>query len=124
MDYRIFMEQETDLTQALRKQWREWTIPDRRTWERRLAALPASLPGSDHCFGCHLVEVLQPWGQDGKAASIDSTMMRAKGGVWHKKDRGQALFIPPSTPKRTGRNPAIMVGGAVEIFHRILYRFT
>ena len=92
-----FLEQETDLTQALRKQLSEnGRFPTRRTWERRLAALPASLPGLIGCFGCHLVEVLQPWGQDGKAASIDSTMMRAKGGVWHKKDREQGI-VPHST---------------------------
>lgn len=92
-----FLEQETELTQALRPLLTEnGRFPTRRTWERRLAALPASLPGLIGCFGRFLVEQLQPWGQDGKAAAIDSTPLRAKGGVWHKKDR-EAGIVPHST---------------------------
>src|SRR5262245_51523626 len=83
-----FLEQETSLTQELRLCLPErGRFPDRRTWERRLAKLPANLPGLIGCLGRFLVQQLQPWGQEGQVAAIDSTPLRAKGGVWHKKDR-------------------------------------
>jgi DDE family transposase len=92
-----FLEQETDLTVALRALLTEnGCFPSRRTWERRLAKLPARLPGLIGCFGRYLIEQLQPWGRDGHAAAIDSTALRAKGGVWHKKDR-EAGVVPHST---------------------------
>ena len=67
--------------------------PCRRTWERRLAALPASLPAQIGCLGRHLVARIQPWADDGRAVAIDSTVLRARGGVWHKKDR-EAGVVP------------------------------
>jgi hypothetical protein len=36
-------------------------FPARRTWERRLAALPATLPAQIACLGRHLVALLRPW---------------------------------------------------------------
>ena len=36
-------------------------MPCRRTWERRLHAIPATLPAHIACFGAYLVQVLQPW---------------------------------------------------------------
>src|SRR5213076_205376 len=33
------------------------------------------------------VGLWQPWAQRGRAAAIDSTILRARGGVWHKKHR-------------------------------------
>lgn len=65
----------------------EGRFPTRRTWERRLKALPTTLPAQIGCLGRALVEYLQPWATVGRAAAIDSTLLRAKGGVWHKKDR-------------------------------------
>lgn len=62
-------------------------LPSRRTWERRLAAIPATLPAQIGCLGRHLVALLQPWTDCARAAAIDSTVLRALGGVWHKKDR-------------------------------------
>ena len=62
-------------------------FPCRRTWERRLAALPATVPAQIGCLGRHLVALIQPWADCGRAAAIDSTVVRARGGVWHKKDR-------------------------------------
>ena len=67
--------------------------PTRRTWERRLAALPATLPGLIGRLGRHLVTVLTPWTQQGHGAACDSTAVRAHGGVWHKKDR-EAGVVP------------------------------
>jgi hypothetical protein len=63
--------------------------PCRRTWERRLAAIPSTLPAQLGCLGRYLVALIQPWAECGRAAAIDSTLLRAKGGVWHKKDREQ-----------------------------------
>jgi hypothetical protein len=62
-------------------------FPTRRTWERRLQALP----GLIGCFGRHLVGVLTPWVHQGHGAALDSTALRAHGGVWHKKDREQGI---------------------------------
>lgn len=92
-----FLEQETALTIQLRELLTEQgRFPSRRTWERRLAKLPDGLPALIGCFGRYLVAALQPWGGDGKAAAVDSTALRAKGGVWHKKDR-EASVVPHST---------------------------
>ena len=66
-------------------------FPARRTWERRLAALPATLPAQIGCLGRHLVALLRPWATCGRAGAIDSTVLQAKGGVWHKKDRDAGL---------------------------------
>jgi hypothetical protein len=62
-------------------------FPARRTWERRLQAIPATLPAQIGCLGRVLVSLIQPWASCGRAAAIDSTILRARGGVWHKKDR-------------------------------------
>src|SRR6266487_3154656 len=61
--------------------------PSRRTWERRLKALPNSLPAQIGTLGRMLVSLIQPFSCCGRAAAIDSTVLRARGGVWHKKDR-------------------------------------
>lgn len=63
--------------------------PARRTWERRLKAIPATLPAQIGCLGRCLVALIQPWATCGRAVAIDSTPLRARGGVWHKKDREQ-----------------------------------
>ena len=69
-----------ELTQAGR-------YPTRRTFERRLATLPDQLPAQIGCLGCYLVRLIQPWAEYGRAIAADSTVLRAKGGVWHKKHR-------------------------------------
>ena len=71
----------------------EGHFPARRTWERRLAALPDTLPAQIGCLGRHLVALLHPWVACGRAAAIDSTVLRARGGVWHKNDR-EAGVVP------------------------------
>src|SRR5205823_3687585 len=91
--------------------WRSWpsrpprcalrallTLPDgqfpaRRTWERRLAALPATLPAQIGALGRHLATRIQPWANCGRAAALDSTPLPARGGVWHKQDR-EAGLVP------------------------------
>jgi hypothetical protein len=77
--------------------------PCRRTWERRLPigplwgkAIPQTLPAQITCLGGYLVTLIQPWASCGRAAAADSTLLRAKGGVWHKKDREQGI-VPRSS---------------------------
>jgi Transposase DDE domain len=92
-----FLNQDSDLTNELRDLLTEnGRFPVRRTWERRLSTLPDTLPGLIGSLGRHLVSLIQPWGSSGKAAAVDSTPLRAKGGVWHKKDRDKGV-IPHST---------------------------
>lgn len=73
----------------------EGRFPCRRTWERRLARLPASLPQRIGLIGRTLVEMIQPWHDCGRAAALDSTVLHASGGVWHKKHRDEGL-VPHS----------------------------
>ncbi len=82
------LEQPTPEMQALRSLLTEGgRYPTRRTWERRLKALPERLPAQIGCLGCHLVDLIQPWATYGRAVAADSTVLRAKGGVWHRKHR-------------------------------------
>ena len=74
----------------------EGRFPSRRTFQRRLKALPDSLPEQIGCLGRYLVEALNPWESRGRAVAIDSTVLQAKGGVWHKKDR-EAGKVPHSS---------------------------
>lgn len=62
-------------------------FPSRRTWERRLKKLPVTLPAQIGCLGRYLVSLIQPWDASGRAVAIDSTILRARGGVWHQKHR-------------------------------------
>ncbi len=88
------LEQPTGEMRALRARLTEdGRFPSRRTWERRLATVPSSLPARIGCLGRHLVGVLDPWADGGRAVAIDSTVLRARGGVWHKKDR-EAGVVP------------------------------
>ncbi len=70
--------------------------PTRRTWERRLKTMPDSLPRQIGCLGRYLVTLIQPWATCGRAAALDSTVLRANGGVWHKRDREQGV-VPHSS---------------------------
>ena len=71
-------------------------FPTRRTFQRRLKALPERLPEQIGCLGRYLVEVLKPWQSRGRAVALDSTTLQAKGGVWHKKDK-EAAIVPHSS---------------------------
>src|SRR5918912_2762786 len=77
----------------LREQGR---YPARRTWERRLGTLPATLPAQMAALGQHLGLLLRPWAAYGRAVALDSTPLRACGGVWHQKDRAAGL-VPHSS---------------------------
>ncbi len=82
------LDEPTSEMRMVRKLLREeGRFPSRRTFERRLKALPERLPEQIGCLGRHLVEVLKPWESKGRAVALDSTVLQAKGGVWHKKDK-------------------------------------
>lgn len=88
------LEQPSPEMQTLRTLFtHEGCFPSRRTWERRLHALPATLPSRIACLGRALLTQIQPWAQSGRAVAVDSTTLRARGGVWHKKDR-EAGVVP------------------------------
>jgi hypothetical protein len=70
--------------------------PSRRTWERRLKAMPNTLPAQIGCLGRYLVVLIQPWATSGRATASDSTVLRANGGVWHQKDREKGV-VPHSS---------------------------
>src|SRR5258707_7259496 len=57
-------------------------FPTRRTWERRLKAIPDTLPTQIGCLGRHLLDLIQPWSTCGRAVAIDSTLLRPRGGGW------------------------------------------
>jgi hypothetical protein len=89
-----FLQQEDPVVQQLRALLTEpGQFPTRRTWERRWAALPATLPGLIGHLGRQLVRELNPWAQQGHGAACDRPAVRAHGGVWHKKDR-EAGVVP------------------------------
>jgi hypothetical protein len=67
-------------------------FPTRRTWERRLNALPDTLPAQIGCLGRGLVTLINPWATSGRAVAIESTVLRAHGGVWHQKHRAQGVI--------------------------------
>ena len=91
------LEQPTEEMQQLRALLMEkGRYPTRRTFERRLAALPETLPAQIGCLGRHLVALIRPWQDCGRAIARDSTTLRAKdGAVWHKKDK-EAGKVPHS----------------------------
>jgi hypothetical protein len=89
-----FLDQAEPVVQQLRPRLHEpGRFPTRRTWERRLAALPPHLPGLIGCVGRYLVAVLTPWVSHGRAVAVDSPPLKTSGGVWHKK------------PKEAGESP-------------------
>lgn len=81
-------------------------FPSRRTFERRLKALPETLPEQIGSLGRHLVALLRPWASSGRAVALDSTLLEAKGGVWHKKDRekGEVPHTSIDTEAHWGRS--------------------
>jgi hypothetical protein len=83
-----FLNQDDEVAKQLRPLlYEKGRFPTRRTWERRLAALPESLPGLIGCLGRHLVCLLDVFSQHGRAAAVDSTSLKTGGGVWHKKHK-------------------------------------
>ena len=99
-----FLDQDDAVARQLRPLlWHEQgRFPTRRTWERRLIALPQHLPGLMGCFGRHLVAVLTPWAHHGRAAALDSTPLKTSGGVWHKKHKEKGEIPHTSIDTKAG----------------------
>lgn len=92
-----FLDQGTALTDQLKELLHEnGSFPCRRTWDRRLKQIPSYLPSQIRLTGKLLIQELQPWKTWGRAVAVDSTGLRAKGGVWHKKDREKGI-VPHSS---------------------------
>lgn len=83
-----FLEQDDPVPAQLRQLLVEQgRFPSRRTWQRRLAGVPTTLPGRIGSPGRHLVALLQPWTHQGRAVSLESTAVATAGGGWHTKHR-------------------------------------
>ena len=83
-----FLEQDDVVARQLKPLlYEQGRFPTRRTWERRLALLPDSLPGLIGYCGRYLVALLNPFAQHGRAAAVDSTALKTSGGLWHKKHK-------------------------------------
>jgi hypothetical protein len=77
-------------------------FPSRRTFERRLARLPERLPAQIAALGTHLVSLLRPWAECGRAVALDSTVLRASGGEWHRKHRAAGVVPHTSIDTEAG----------------------
>lgn len=66
-------------------------LPSRRTLDYRLDQLSNEFPALIGELGTFLAHKLDLTQQPGRAAAIDSTVMRAHGGVWHKPDREHGI---------------------------------
>lgn len=69
-----------------------------------------TLPAQIGCLGRYLVVLLQPWQTTGRAAAIDSTTLRANGGVWHKKDH-DAGVVPHTSIENFNEQYKALFGG-------------
>jgi Transposase DDE domain len=98
-----FRDQDDPLPQQLRSLlYERGHFPSRRTWERRLALLPPSLPRLLGCCGRHVVALLQPWATHGRAIAVDRTPLETGGGVWHTKPREQGVVPHTSIDTEAG----------------------
>ncbi len=98
----VLEEESAQMQEVRRLLFEGGRFPSRRTFQRRLKALPDSLPDQIGCLGRYLAEMLKPWESRGRAVAIDSTTLQAKGGVWHKQDK-QAERRTPHLHRYRGR---------------------
>jgi len=97
------LDQPTPEMRALRERLtRDGRFPSRRTWERRLNALPDTMPARIGCLGRYLVGRIDPWADGGRAVAIDSTVLHARGGVWHKQHRDAGVVPHTSIDTEAG----------------------
>jgi Transposase DDE domain len=80
------LQQSAEMQEVRALLFEQGRFPCQRTFDRRLSAIPATLPGQIACLGKHLLQLFQPWLHSGRAGTIDSTPLRASGPPWHKKD--------------------------------------
>ena len=103
-----FLEEDDPVSRQLRPLLTEHgRFPTRAPGNQRFETLPARLPALIACLGRHLLELLRPWAAQGHAAAVDSTPLRANGGVLAQETsagRG-GLRILRLTPKLPGVSP-------------------
>jgi len=90
--YTVLQQPTAEMAQVRAAMQEHGRLPARRTFERRLATMPETLPAQIGELGRELVTLLQPWQAGGRAVAADSTVLRANGGVWHVKQRAQGLL--------------------------------
>src|SRR5215211_5808437 len=74
----------------------EGHFPTRRTFERRLKALPERLPDRIGCLGRHLVEVLKPWERVGEGRWPSTVpLCRRKAGCGTRRTGREASCLTP-----------------------------
>jgi hypothetical protein len=102
-----FLEHADPLPQPLRPLLCEpGRFPSRRTWDRRRAALPQSVPGLLGWIGRPLGTLRQPWARHGRAVACDSTPLATGGGVGHKQHREQGVMPHSSMDMEAGWSKA------------------
>ena len=108
-----FLDQDDPLPQQLRPLLSEHgRFPTRRTWERRLAALPQRLPGLIGCVGRSLVRLLQPWATQGRLwRSIVHPWKRVEASGTKNIGSRASSRIPRLIRRPGGANRAGMAGG-------------
>jgi hypothetical protein len=78
-------------------------FPCRRTWERRVAARPTTLPAPIGCLGRQLVALVQPWRAAGRAVAIATPRCGHAAACGTSGLASRARCRPPaSTPRPTG----------------------
>ncbi len=86
-------------------------FPTRRTWERRLKAIPQCLPAQIGCLGRQLVALIHPWANAGRAVAIDSTILQPGEGSGIKSIESRENFPTARLiPKLIGPNRAGTAG--------------
>ncbi len=106
--------------QTLRALLREnGRYPTRRTFDRRTGRTSPDAASTDWCLGRHLVALIQPWQHGGRAAAMDSTVLRAKdAAVWHKKDRDKVSCRSRIDTEAGGQIGLAWMGLRLETAHR------
>lgn len=74
----------------------EGRFPSRRTWERRLKAIPAKLPAQISCLGSHLVELINPWASVGEQwlPTVRYFMLKVGCGITSTGNWEKYLILP------------------------------
>ena len=86
-------------------------VPDRRTFDRRFRGVSSDVRSRIDSMGCQFVEekLVDPY-----IVSVDSTLLRAKGHVWHKTsmEKGSVPWSGIDTDERWGKGRSKGVGGS------------
>ncbi|MEJ7708790.1 MAG: hypothetical protein WKF84_02775 [Pyrinomonadaceae bacterium] len=67
-------------------------MPHRRTIERRLDSLQAEAEAQVSSLGQKIVDEIEPSAELQVASAIDGRMYKARGPLWHQKQRKQGVI--------------------------------